>query len=192
MELEFLNKLDTAIFKHFNPTHQAVTGTTAVHAFIGGAIISLIVFVLQMFANNRTLIEVVATIGLLALAGWVINYSLLTLKAFPGWGGCIAYGAYILFLSGLAFMIAMWTIMLALLGLFMYGIFKIFFSSGSSSKRPHRREQEEPQEEEYDAIIKDENGYERKLKEHGFSTFRDDKGDYWKKNGDGTVTRDNS
>ncbi|WP_291593197.1 hypothetical protein [Bacteroides sp.] len=192
MELYFLNKLDTAIFKHLNPAHQAVTGTTAVHAFIGGAIISLIVFVMQMCTNNDTLIEVVAAIGLLALAGWVINYSLLTLKAFSGWGGRIAYGAYVLFLAYLAFMIAMWTIMIALVGLFMYGIFKIFFSSGSSSKSSHRRQQEVPQEEECDATIKDENGYERKLWKNGFGGFRDDKGDFWKSNGDGTVTRDNS
>lgn len=135
MELYFLNKLDTAIFKHLNPAHQAVTGTTAVHAFIGGAIISLIVFVMQMCTNNDTLIEVVAAIGLLALAGWVIKYSLLTLKAFPGWGGRIAYGAYVLFLAYLAFMIAMWTIMIALVGLFMYGIFKIFFSNNSQKSK---------------------------------------------------------
>lgn len=135
MELKFLNRLDTAIFKHLNPTHQAVTGTTAVHAFIVGAIISLIVFVMQMCTNNDTLIEVVAGIGLLALAGWVINYSLLTLKAFPGWGGRIAYGAYVLFLAYLAFMVAMWAIMIALVGLFMYGIFKIFFSNGSKKSK---------------------------------------------------------
>ena len=137
MELKFLNKLDTAIFKHLNPEHQAVTGTTFVHALIGGTIISLVVFVLQMCTTNNTLIEVVAAIGLLALAGWVINYSLFALKAFPGWGGRIAYGIYVLFLAYLAFMIAMWLVMIALVVLFLYGIFKIFFANNSKKSKAH-------------------------------------------------------
>lgn len=137
MELKFLNKLESAIFKHINPEHQAVTGNIFVNTLIGGAIVSLIVFVMQMCTTNDTAINIVAGIGLLALFGWAVMYSLNTLMAFSGWGWRILYGAYVLFLSSIAFMIAMWLIMIALLGLFLYGIIKIFFSS--NSKKPKAR-----------------------------------------------------
>lgn len=134
MELNFLNKLEFAIFKHFNPEHQSVTGKTVVNTMIGGTILSLIVFFMQMVAKNDTAINVVAGIGLIALFGWAFMYSFDTLKAFPSWVGRILYGLYILFLTSIAFMIAMWLVVIALTGLVIYGVFKIFFSSGSSSK----------------------------------------------------------
>lgn len=137
MELKFLNKLEFAIFKHINPEHRAVTGNIFVNTLIGGAIVSLIVFVMQMCTTNDTAINIVAGIGLLALFGWAIMYSYDTLMAFSGWGWRILYGAYVLFLSSIAFTIAMWLIMIALVGLFLYGIFKIFFSS--NSKKPKAR-----------------------------------------------------
>lgn len=135
MEFRLLNRLDSAIFGRFNPNHVAITGKTFVHTLIGGAIVSLIVFAFQMFSTNHTLIEVIAAIGLLVLLGWVARLSLPNITSFPTWGSRIAYSIYILILSGLAFTIAMWMVMIALVGLVIYGMLKLFFGNGSSSSR---------------------------------------------------------
>ena len=191
MKLNFLDKLDTAIFKHVNPNHRPISGFIFWEAFIGSAIIALVVFVLQMCNISNKTIDILTAVALLGLVGWVFKRALLTLGAFSGWGGRIMYSLYLLFLIYLAFTIAMWMVLIALAGLFIYGIFKIFFSGGSSS--PSRKShQEEKPEDEYAGTVVDENGYERKLKDHGFGTYRDDKGDYWKRNSDGSVSRDNS
>ena len=191
MKLIFLDKLDTAIFKHVNPNHRPMSVFIFWEAFIGSVIIALVVFVLQMCNISNKTIDILTAVALLGLVGWVFKRALPTLGAFSGWGGRIMYSLYLLFLIYLAFTIAMWMVLIALAGLFIYGIFKIFFSSGSSS--PSRRsQQEEKPEDEYAGTVIDENGYERKLRDHGFGTYRDDKGDYWKRNSDGTVSRDNS
>lgn len=72
--------------------------------------------------------------------------------------------------------------------LILYVIGGALSSSGSS----HSSSSSNSQEDDHDATITDEHGYERKLKDNGFGSYRDDKGDYWSKNGDGTVSRDNS
>lgn len=56
---------------------------------------------------------------------------------------------------------------------------------GSSSSRSS-----DGQDEDTYKII-DEHGYERTLKNDGLNTYRDDKGDRWKSDGWGNVTRDN-
>lgn len=137
MELNFMSRLDSAIFKNFNPNHRPVTGVTSVYSLVGGAIISLVVFVLQMFSANDTLIEVVASIGVLALLGWIIKMSLASITAFATWTPRILYGLYIVVLFGICFMIAMWLVVIALLLLLLWGMAKIFFS-GSSGKSKAR------------------------------------------------------
>lgn len=79
-------------------------------------------------------------------------------------------------------------ICILVLMLILYVIGGALSSSGSS----HSSSSSNSQEDDHDATITDEHGYERKLKDNGFGSYRDDKGDYWSKNGDGTVSRDNS
>lgn len=132
MKIKFLNKIDSAIFKNFNSNHEAITGEAFVHALIGGAIIALVVFAMQMFNVSQKTMEVITGIGILALLGWITKLSLPTITAFPGWGARISYSIYTLVLTGLAITIAIWMVMIVLVILFLYGIIKIFFSSSSS------------------------------------------------------------
>ena len=134
MELKFLNKLDNAMFARLNPVHTPVSGNLIINAFIGGAIVSLIVFVLQMTSIDNKTINVVARLLLLALFGYIGKKSYPTIKAFPGWGGRIGYAVYMAVLTFIAFYLAMMLVMIALLLIFLYVIFKVFFSNGGNKK----------------------------------------------------------
>lgn len=99
---------------------------------------------------------------------------------------------FMIFSCGIAFAVgavgSVVVICILVLMLILYVIGGALSSSGSS----HSSSSSNSQEEDHDATITDEHGYERKLKDNGFGSYRDDKGDYWSKNGDGTVSRDNS
>lgn len=62
MELKVLNKLENALFSRSNPSHVPTSGSLVFHALIGGAIISLIVFVLQMTSIGNDTVEIIAGI----------------------------------------------------------------------------------------------------------------------------------
>lgn len=63
-------------------------------------------------------------------------------------------------------------------------------SSGSQSYESSGDSSGYNPDDDYVGTIKDENGYERKLKDTGFGTYQDDKGDRWKDSGWGSVERD--
>lgn len=54
---------------------------------------------------------------------------------------------------------------------------------------PHPVPRAESADEE-ELTIKDEHGYERKLKDVGFGRYQDDRGDYWKSDGWNSVSRE--
>lgn len=128
MRLNFLDKLDYAIFKNVNPDHEPVTGGTICNVFIASVVMCLIVFVCQMCNVNDKVLNVIAGIGLLCIAGWAIYAALPTIKAFNGPGGKIGYVAYSLVLTALSFVLAMWATLILLAGLLIYGIAKVFFA----------------------------------------------------------------
>lgn len=134
MELKFMNKLDGFIFNRFNPSHEPVSGKLIINAFVGGAIVSLIVFVLQMTSMSDEVLEVVVGVLLLSLFAYMGKKSWPTIKAFSGWGSRIGYSVYMAVLTFAAFYLSMMLVMVALLLLFLYVIVKVFFSSGSGKK----------------------------------------------------------
>lgn len=128
MELHFLNKLETAIFKKFNPDHESKTGTTLCTAFIASVVFCLIIFVCQMCNVSETTLDIIACIGLTGIFGYVIYLSVDNIKAFKGIGGKILFILYLVALTGITFQLSMWATMLVLAGLLIFGIFKIFFA----------------------------------------------------------------
>lgn len=128
MRLNFLDKVDYAIFKRVNPNHEPITGRTIYLTFVASVVFCLIVFVLQTCNVNDTAMDIIAGIGLAAILGWIIYASLDTLKAFDGWGGKIGYGAYSIVLGLCAFYLAMWATIIILAGLLIFGIAKVFFA----------------------------------------------------------------
>lgn len=138
MELKFMNKLDNAIFARFNPSHEPVSGKLIINAFAGGAVVSLIVFVLQMTSMSNDTLNVVAGILLLCLFAYMAKKCWPTIKAFSGWGGRIGYSVYMAVLTFVAFYIAMMLVMVALLLLFLYVIVKVFFSGGNGKKKKYK------------------------------------------------------
>lgn len=135
MELKFLNKFENAMFARLNPLHEPKSGKLVIHALVGGAIVSLIVFVLQMTSMSHDTIDVVAGVLLFCLFAYMAKKSFDTIKAFPGWGGRIGYSVYMAVITFVAFYLAMVLVMVALLGLFLYVIVKVFFSSGNKGKK---------------------------------------------------------
>jgi hypothetical protein len=77
---------------------------------------------------NDNVIEIIGIIGLVAILAYAIYACLTPIKAFDGWGGRIGYSAFILVLSLVSFYLAMWTVVLALTGLVLYIIVKVFFA----------------------------------------------------------------
>ncbi|MDE5958724.1 MAG: hypothetical protein K2G94_07630 [Muribaculaceae bacterium] len=134
MQLNFLDKMDNAIFRRVNPTHESHTGGSICTAFIASVALSLLVFVCQMCNVNETALNVIAGVGLAAIFGWVIYVSLDTIKAFGGWGGRIGYCVYLIVMTNIAFFLAMWATLILLAGLLLYVIFKVFFSSDNKKK----------------------------------------------------------
>lgn len=135
MELNFINKLDNAIFARFNPNHEPVSGKLIVNAFIGGAIVSLIVFIMQMTSVSNDTLNAVAGVLLLALFAYIGKLCLPTVKAFDGWGAKIGYSVYMAVLTFGAFYLAMMLVVVALLLLFLYVVGKIFFGGGSKKSK---------------------------------------------------------
>ena len=128
MQLNFLDKMDNAIFRRVNPTHESHTGSSICTAFIASVAFSLLVFVCQMCSVNETALNIIAGVGLAAIFGWVIYVSLDSIKAFSGWGGRIGYCVYLIVLTNIAFFLAMWATLLLLAGLVLYVIAKVFFA----------------------------------------------------------------
>ena len=152
MEIKLINKLDNWIFARFNPNHEPVSGRLIVNAFIGGAIISLIVFVLQMTSMSNDTLNIVA--GVLALFAYIGKLCLPTVKSFDGWGGKIGYSVYMAVLTFGAFYLAMILVMVALLLLFLYVIVKIFFGGGSNKSKKWKVTHADGTEEEAEEIGK--------------------------------------
>lgn len=96
------------------------------------------------------------------------------------------------FALGILLSIVVIAIVAFVIGLFiMSGAFAAAFdsmtgSSSSSSSGPSCPQESGPQK----YKITDENGCERILEDQGFGKFKDDRGDYWKSDGYGRVTRD--
>ncbi len=134
MELKVLNKLENALFSRSNPSHVPTSGRLVFHALIGGAIISLIVFVLQMTSIGNGTVEIIAGILLAGLFGYMGYKCLSAIKEFPGWGGRIGYVVYMAVLTFLSFYLAMMLVMVALLGIFLYVIVKVFFGGSKKGK----------------------------------------------------------
>lgn len=128
MQLNFLNKLETAIFKNFNPNHESKTGSTLCTAFIASVVFCLIIFVCQMCNVSETILNIIAGVGLAAIYGYVLYVSLDNIKAFDGVGGKIVFILYLIVLTGLTFYISMWATLIVLAGLVLLGIFKVFFA----------------------------------------------------------------
>lgn len=131
--LSFLDRLDKAIFGRFNPDHVPATGSAILVAFIASMVLSITIFGCQIFGVSGQATNVIAAIGLVAIVAWVVYVCLPAAKSFNGWGLTVAYLAYSIVLTTLAFYLALWTTVLAILVLIVYGVAKAFFSSPKSS-----------------------------------------------------------
>ncbi|MBD5307842.1 MAG: hypothetical protein HDS15_00985 [Bacteroides sp.] len=131
--LSFLDRLDKAIFGRFNPDHVPATGSAILVAFIASMVLSITIFGCQIFGVSGQATNVIAAIGLVAIVAWVVYVCLPAAKSFNGWGLAVAYLAYSIVLTALAFYLALWTTVLAILVLVVYGVAKAFFSSPKSS-----------------------------------------------------------
>ena len=128
MRLYFIDRLDNAIFSRVNPKHEPASGGVICTIFSASMVLSFSIFICQMCNVNDNVIERIGIIGLVAILAYAIYACLTPIKAFDGWGGRIGYGAFILVLSLVSFYLAMWTVVLALTGLVLYVIVKVFFS----------------------------------------------------------------
>ena len=128
MRLYFIDRLDNAIFSRVNPKHEPASGGVICTIFIASMVLSFSIFICQMCNVNDNVIEIIGIIGLVAILAYAIYACLTPIKAFDGWGGRIGYGAFILVLSLVSFYLAMWTVVLALTGLVLYVIVKVFFA----------------------------------------------------------------
>lgn len=128
MRLYFIDRLDNAIFSRVNPKHEPASGGVICTIFIASMVLSFSIFICQMCNVNDNVIEIIGIIGLVAILAYAIYACLTPIKAFDGWGGRIGYSAFILVLSLVSFYLAMWTVVLALTGLVLYVIVKVFFA----------------------------------------------------------------
>lgn len=126
--LNFLDKLDYAIFKRMNQNHQPATGVAIFTAFIASVVFCLIIFVCQMCNVNQKAMDIIAPIGLTVILGWTVYLCFPAIKAFGGWGGRIGYSLYVAVLTICSFYLAMWATIIILAGLLIFGIAKVFFA----------------------------------------------------------------
>lgn len=81
-------------------------------------------------------------------------------------------------------------LMILVVLLAIYFIIKVASGSLSASGSSYRKHNGSDSADEEGLTITDEYGYERKLKDVGFGRYQDDKGDYWKGDGWGYVSRE--
>lgn len=74
--------------------------------------------------------------------------------------------------------------------LVIYVILSVASGSLSASGSSRRKRGGSDSADEEELTIKDEHGYERKLKDVGFGRYQDDRGDYWKSDGWNSVSRE--
>ncbi len=175
-------------------------GNTTMKICIGtGALVAVVAFIYQIINNESPYTHGVDSI-------WGIICNVLPYFAFAAISYCvyrvcvtessvgrmIARSLFVVFsgvicLAGAAIGSIMVIVILTVLAI-LYIMLKVWLGGGASSSSSSSSSN---QEEEETYKITDENGWERTLKPHGFNTYKDDKGDYWKDNGNGTVSRDN-
>lgn len=132
--MNILDKIDLAIFKNLNENHKPSTFKAMKFVFIGGMIISLLVFILQNINIKESTGETITAILLLGLIAGMFVKVWDTLKSFPTWWKAAIYGLYLLVLTTITFSLAMWAFIIAFAGIIIYLIYKIFFAPDKSKK----------------------------------------------------------
>lgn len=127
MEFQFMNKMEKAIFKHFNPDHDPYPAMSLVNIAKGSVAVVIFVFVVQMFAgaNFKTAENVLAVLGVSALIGWVFKTAWPTIQAFPTWVGKTLYSIYLVAITFGVFYLTMWGLILVIAGCILWFILKI-------------------------------------------------------------------
>ncbi len=134
MELNFLNKLENKLFSDYTPNYQPVSGKLSVHALIGGFAISLSVFIMQMTSLNNKAIEAISLVLLLLLFAYIGKKCWPTIMNFPSTGCKIGFSAYMFFITLIAFYLAMWALIIALLLLIVYVGAKFIYGNNDPKK----------------------------------------------------------
>lgn len=128
MKKTLLDRADEMLFGHFNPVHEPVTTATLWSAFLGGVIVALVTFILQMCGAEKSTVETVIGLMALGVLGWIAWMTWDSIRAFGTWWQSAVYGLYLLVLSGIAFMVGIWALMAALVILLFVGVIKVFFA----------------------------------------------------------------
>ncbi len=175
MELKFLNKLDNLIFCKMNPEHEGVTGKTFVHGLLAFLVLMLVAFIIQVCSVDEPWYSIILVSGEVLVAGYILYMALPAIKTFDGWGGRIAYFAYVALFGYISFVLSMYLFFIVLVIVIFCGGYKIFFNNGGSSNT---------------IVIEDENGRKHTLKYNPLtSNYTDENGYTWQENADGAFAR---
>lgn len=132
----FITSLDEKVFRYFNPSYQSTTKNVIVLALIGSVVASIMFYISAFFGLKDSTLNVVSWVLVACLLVFMFWMERFTLQAFGGWGGRIAYAAYIALIGYLAFCLALFVVALFIF-LFVLGFFLklLYWNGGDSSKR---------------------------------------------------------
>lgn len=121
--LNFLDKMDYAIFKGLNPQHQPATVKAVKKAFWAFLGIMVIVMLVQMGIKNKDTENAILGVLFVLVLGY-LYYSLWpTIKAFNGWWKGLLYAVYLLVLFWIMMQLSMW----AFMGVLAVGVFYLIY-----------------------------------------------------------------
>ncbi len=131
MSLEFINNWEAKLFA---PERGEFMGGFTLYSIGAGLVLGIVGAILQLFMNMDT-IDIVVSVLMLLYFGYMIKCMIPFVKSVEGTGKKVGYVAMALLLAWIAFAIGIYLAMLAIFGLIVYFVWKLFFSSGGSSRK---------------------------------------------------------
>ena len=138
MNWNFLNRIEKALFGKENADYQPATGETFMIAMVGGIICALATFGMEMFGAERDTVSIVISLGAIAIIGLVVKRTLSVFRALGTPLAMVAYGAYLFFLTGLAFVAGVWLVYLVLILVVLYIVLMAVGGSSGNGKKKYK------------------------------------------------------
>lgn len=119
LSLNFLDKMDYAIFKGLNPQHQPATVKAVKKAFWAFLSIMLVVWLVQMGVKDKDTEDAILCVLFILVVGYLFYSLWPTIKAFQCWWKGFLYAIYLFVVFMLMMQLSMW----AFFGLVALGVF---------------------------------------------------------------------
>lgn len=131
LSLNFLDKMDYAIFKKLDENHQPASVFALKQAFWSFLSLMVVVFLVQMFVKNKDTEEAILGVLLCGVLVYLFYSLRKPILAFHCWWKGLLYSLYLLFMFYVVFQLSMWVFFLMMAAAVLFLIYWIFLKPKS-------------------------------------------------------------